>query len=133
MVQDTDYGSDLSVWDDTDEMFSEVAADSIIAVEQAAYRLLITPRSKLPDHPSYGYSIRHILHEPLTTQALNRHRAAIQAELRKDERILDVSVALTPITTRSLRIVVEASTTQGPFKLTMNVSDAEVLRIAMSS
>ena len=120
------------MWDDTDEMFSEVAADSIIAVEQAAYRRLITPRGKLPDDPSYGYSIRHI-YMSLTTQALNRHRAAIQAELRKDERILDVSVALTPITTRSLRIVVEASTTQGPFKLTMSVSDAEVLRIAMSS
>jgi hypothetical protein len=122
----TDYGRDLSCTTDIEPMFREVTG--IELMQQAIIRRLITPRGGLLGAPNYGYDVRNLINDSLSsTQGASLIRAAVQSELDKDERILQsqAKVLFVP-STHKLTIEIQAVSTVGPFALTIGVSDVTI-------
>lgn len=65
------------------------------AVGQALLRRLVTPRGSLLGEPSYGLDVRGWTNETIDARALRRLESAATTELRRDERVDDVSLAAT--------------------------------------
>lgn len=113
-------GTDFSCVDDLDANLSSVSGRKCLA--QAVARRLTTPTGGLFYAPDYGDDIRRYLHT--NGPAETRVAAAVQGEAEKDERVdrADVTVALADGGT-SLGIDVRLDDGDGPFDLTLNVSD----------
>lgn len=110
----TDYGVDFSTyWNketgqpDLDPNFVPIRGPRVVM--EAVCRRLITPRKSMLDK-NCGYDLRKLLQATLTSAAVARIQAEIEAECLKDERIeaADVTVQL-PLATGELVIRIDLS------------------------
>jgi len=123
----TDFGHDLSCMADLDPAMGEV--EGLEGLEQAAYRRLTTPRRQLLGDEFYGIDVRDFLSAEVPDLA--QIPATIEAELRKEERILGVTtVATWDAKTSKLRLVITCEAAEGPFSMTLDVTDVSVALLA---
>lgn len=100
-------------------------------VAEAVIRRLVTARGTLIDivFPSttanYGYDIANALNDDITARVLGMLGANIEAELRKDERIIR---APTTVTSAGdvLIVSIQVFLASGPFKLVLAISQVSV-------
>jgi len=117
-----DYGSDFAGITDLDPALTVV--DGLLAFAQSLARRLVQPAGGLTDDPTYGYDIRLELG---STTPVARIQQKAAAELRKDERVDQVSVVAERIgETIELTIGVEPSNGDPPFAFVFDVSKLTV-------
>jgi len=98
---------------------------------QSGYRRLITPRGELASDPNYGLDVAGYL-GALGDAAAAALPALIEAELRKDDRVLSVSVrpaivrSADATETLTLDIRVQSIDPEISFTLTVGVDDVSV-------
>ncbi|WP_437647877.1 hypothetical protein [Sorangium sp. So ce362] len=99
-------------------------AGPVLALAQAAYRRLTTPRGGVIDAPDYGFDLRSLLSRGMTTAELAAVPGLVRAELTKDERFEGVEARVRMLDSATLELVVRCRTAAGPFEMTMNVTAA---------
>jgi phage baseplate assembly protein W len=120
-----DYGSDVLTFPGVDPNLTLSKGGRVLA--EALARRLCTPRGSLPFHEDYGLDLRSFLNEAVTSDSLYRLKSAVERECEADERVESASVSLDyNAQTRRLRVRIEATTAQGPFRLTLAVSQVTV-------
>lgn len=126
----TDFGTDLSC---TTGLRTGRYVTGARLVAEAAFRRLSTPRGSLfwgEDEADYGLDLTElILGQPATSTLANSLEARIRNELLKDERIDTVTVSVVASRTGpavTYDIAISATTAEGPFELTLGVSDVSV-------
>lgn len=120
----TDLGTDIDFSSgDLDPLFGLVTGRPCLA--QAIAHRLSTPRGSLLDDPNYGLDVRAKVGESWTPSSLFAFQAAIAAEAMKDERVLRATAAVT-LEGRTLTIQLALEDGDGPFQLTMAVSNLTV-------
>lgn len=125
----TNFGKDTSC---TDSLKPGRYATGAQLVGEAVYRRLITPRGMLrggEDEANYGLDLTEFVGSTSTKQDAAAAASRIKAELKKDERIIDVVVEVTPSTEGPetyFEVTINAETTEGPFDLQIGVSDVNV-------
>lgn len=119
------FGTDISCVDDIDPMFGLVSGETTLA--QAILRRLSTPRGGLLDDPDFGYDVRALLCDEVTSTSLIAAKAAIANEVEKDERVRMCSADLAfDHRTSKLRIRLAVTTSRGPFRLTLSADRVTV-------
>lgn len=118
---------DIACTDGCDELFSETSG--VAELGQAVYRRLTTPRGRLIDDADYGFDVRELLHAGLTPDYQSRISSIIRAEVLKDERVVSCDVTST-YTDAVLVVSMSCGTADGPFSLTVDISEASVLLVA---
>ncbi|MCS7069103.1 MAG: hypothetical protein N2313_04600 [Meiothermus ruber] len=123
-----DFGTDLSALPDLN--FSVKSGTANLA--EAVARRLITPRGRLFYDLSYGLDLRQYLNEALTDEVRYEIETLVAAECEKDERVLSASATLidAPPQARALQIAIDLETSDGPFRLIVEIDNiaVEVLR-----
>jgi len=122
---DLGLGSDLSCTDDLTSDFAEIAGDSPLAVTQANYRRLTTPRGAIPDAPNDGFDVVALLNKGMTPEQITGLAGQIKSELDKDDRNQNVAVTLTPTGSSNFDLDVSGETAAGPFNLIFAVVDGK--------
>ncbi len=90
---------------------------------EALYRRFSTERASNPFHPDDGLDLRSFLNDDFSPDQLFALQNAIQREAEKDERVLEVGVALDfNSNTSALTVEISATCAEGPFRMTMVVS-----------
>jgi hypothetical protein len=130
-VGDLGFGSDISCANDLRESMPDVS-DSRQVLSEAIARRLDCLRGSNPDDPNYGVDLREALHKPTTIAELRDRQTSAESELRKDDRIDAVSVAIVPSATLdaldvSIVVVPRDTVIGGPFSLTLTLTDAGIL------
>jgi hypothetical protein len=105
------YGRDLSCVTDITERLDEVDEASPQGIIEALVRRLSTPRGEYPDGGDpedleYGWSVFALLSRGLTVAEIRDAAGEIQVECTKDDRVESVSVVLTQVSLKELRIEV---------------------------
>ena len=131
-VIDSDYGSDLSCWDDVTQNMDELPADSIVLVAQSNYRRITTPRGSLPDDLDYGIDVRSFLSNATTLQRQREIEGIVIGELRKDDRNQTVNctytqLAQTSTTPAGFKLSINGTTAVGPYSLTLAVINGQAM------
>lgn len=116
------YGIDLSCVSDLTSDMQQVSGR--IALAQACARRLQTPRGGLIDDPNYGFDVVGEIDDDMSTADIARLGAQIDAELRKDERVLDSTTTATLVAPGLLIINIVLQDQAGPFRLVMSASTA---------
>jgi phage baseplate assembly protein W len=112
-------------------MFDLTSGRTLLA--QAIANRLSTPRGQLPDDPAYGYDLRDALNDSLTATGLFALQSAIVSECKKDERIAGATCRCTfDAVAKKLTVLVRLATADGPFLLTLAVSDLSVLILSVA-
>jgi hypothetical protein len=93
-----------------------------MVVVEAVLRRLQTPRGGLWYDRDYGTDVRQFLNGSRSRFTV---AAAVEAEALKDERIEEAGAEVT-FTDRTLEIVLRIVTADGPFSLTVGVSELTV-------
>lgn len=147
----TDFGRDLSCVTDLSPSMAEV--EGIRAYAQHQLRMLQTPRGSLYRYPRRGFDLRHQVAKELADT--DRVRRGIEQELLQDERARDVraDVVFTEsaedVPERFADLALEALrrglsldgavlaqvttlTADGPFSLTIGVSDVTLELLGLS-
>jgi hypothetical protein len=126
----TDLGTDLSC---TTSLRTGRYVTGTRLVAEAAFRRLTTPRGTLfwgEDEADYGLDLTELLlGQPNTTALASSLEGRIRNELKKDERIDDVSVAVVTSTlgaATTYDITIDGTTATGTFTLTIGASDVSV-------
>lgn len=130
--RDDALGTDISALPSLGPRFRLLVGPENLA--EACARRLMTPRGALHYAPDYGTDLRAFLSEAFTGRTLNRVRAAVEAELRKDRRVNAVSaVATYDAPTESLTVEVVVENDAGPFTLTVRATALTVELLAVES
>ncbi|WP_437623395.1 hypothetical protein [Sorangium sp. So ce1151] len=116
------FGADLDCGEDLREDMR--LASPRLALAQAAYRRLTTPRGAVIDSPDYGTDLRELLSRGMTSAELAAVPGVVRGELTKDERFESVDVRTRMLDTATLELVIRCRTASSPFELTMNVTAA---------
>ncbi|WP_437279354.1 hypothetical protein WME90_02000 [Sorangium sp. So ce375] len=116
------FGADLDCADDLRDDLR--MAGPTLALAQAAYRRLTTPRGGVIDAPDYGFDLRSLLSRGMTPAELAAVPGLVRGELTKDERFEDVETRARKLDSATLELVIRCRTSVGPFELTMNVTAA---------
>lgn len=127
----TDFGADVSC---LDGMRTGRIVTGRRLVAEAIYRRLTTPRGMLRggiDEDDYGLDVLSLIGEVGSDSLLATWPGRIKNEVLKDERIVDAVVSVVDKTARgapgrAYEITIEASTDEGPFSLTLGVSETSV-------
>lgn len=123
------YGIDLVCFDDLTPGLKETPTDSTDSLAQDLYHRQCTPRGSLPDDPDYGIDVLDLLHRGLTPDQLASLPLVVAAELRRDDRVSDVTVTASyDGTTLTLtELVTPADPELTPFTLLVSVADGATL------
>lgn len=119
------YGSDFAGVMDIDAFWS-FETDELRAFQQAIARRLICPPGALWYAPTYGYDLRALVAEVVDTDAAAR---AIDAEVRKDERVSISSTTAAQLNSGELIISIAVTPVNpdfSPFSLTLKVTSVTV-------
>lgn len=128
------YGSDWTTFvngvPDLDPLFGDI--DEERAVLEVAARRLMTPRGTLPGDPDFGTDLRVYLSARITPLRKAHIRQDIESELRKDERVLGVSVSSLDVNSANslMTVSIVITTASGPFKLTLQIDQVTVSILA---
>jgi hypothetical protein len=131
------YGRDLkTVYDGkgnvdlTPGMVESTGRDVLI---ESLIRRQTTPRGSVIDAPNDCIDVRDWLSDGLDQTRMQQLQGAIVQQLRRDERVDDASVSVTyDQSRRTLTIVETVIDSDGPFELTLTLSD-ETITIITSS
>lgn len=125
------FGSDLDCVSDCTDDFAELDSSSPLGIAQAAVRRLTTPRGALPDDPGYGLYLPGYCNRGVTQSDLRDLNGLIAGELRRDDRIADLTVVLSyAATTKTLSVTCQITPDDpalGIFTFTFSVTDSAVL------
>lgn len=129
------YGRDLSCVTDlvltTTGELAEVEPATRAAIGEALARRLITPRGALIDDADYGFDVRGYCNRGIDADGLRELSARIRSEVTKDDRVDDVTVAVSynaPTSTLAIRLQIAAvDPALGTFALTFTVSNESAL------
>lgn len=122
----SDLGSDVSCVEDLDGAFRSVSGR--LALAQAIARRLFTRNGDLAligDDPDYGSDLRELVGEDVDDRAAFEIAARAEKEALKDERVRTASATATLAGT-SLLLSLALSDADGPFRLTLAVTDVSV-------
>ena len=120
-------GTDFAGVDDIDAAWRFVGGR--LATAQALGRAITTPLGSLPDWPDYGYDL---LRSIGTSQSDTQIKQGIQGQAGLIETIESVTTTIDRSTESAgddLIIKIEIFDADGPFSLTVNISDLEVTSI----
>lgn len=118
-------GTDISAIPDLDPSFTLRSGKEVLG--EALVRRLTTARGSLAYAPNYGIDIRDYLNRAFDNRLLARLRSYMEAELRRDERVAEVSVTLSyTAATQTIAASIEVVSAEGPFRLTLGVSQTSV-------
>jgi hypothetical protein len=124
----TNYGYDLSCESDLDRNFGTVSGRLLLS--QALVRRIITPRGMLFYDPNYGYDITSEVSDDLLPADLGRIGQEMDAEFLKDQRVISSITQVTTVTapdgTLSLSTLTTITDGNGPFPLTLAISQVTV-------
>ena len=124
----TTFGSDFAGIEDIDPLWT-FETDENKALQQALARRLICPPGALFYDPTYGYDVRRLLADIVDTDTAAR---SIDAEVRKDERVLTSSTTVTAtgsgadITLTISITITPADPTKKSFAFTLSVNSVTV-------
>jgi hypothetical protein len=125
------FGTDMkafapgSTGPDLDPTFSLINGAEVVG--DAVARRLVTPRGSLLHDPDYGFDLRGMLNARMTPQQLAYIRNGVEKESTKDERVLSAKVQMSfSMSLQRLKVKVSLETKNGPFSLTLLVSDVSV-------
>ena len=125
-----DFGRDISC---TSSIMTGRYATGVRLVAEACYRRLITPRGMLrggEEEANYGLDLSELVGSTSTKNDEAALAGRIRAELEKDERVETADVKVTRVESKdrtvSFGVVVAATTAEGPFTLTLAVTDVSV-------
>lgn len=125
------YGTDLSCVTDCTADFAEVDPNSPVGIAEAVVRRLTCPRGANPDDPDYGLFLPGYCNRASTLRDLQDLNGQISNELRKDDRIDDLTITISQSPAdRSLSVsvlITPADPQLTQFSLTFSVTDADVL------
>jgi len=125
------FGSDLDCVTDCTDDFAELDPFSPLGIAQACVRRLYTPRGGLPDEPDYGLYLPGYVNRGVTQNDLRDLNGLIVGELRRDDRISDLTVALSySAITKTLGVscqITPDDPSLGTFTFTFSVTDSRVL------
>lgn len=131
------YGTDLACILDVSPRLDETDPTDPASLAQDIFHRLITPRGQLPDDPDYGIDLGDFLNRGTTQRDLVVAAGQVASELRKDDRIDDVAVTVTPDATgKNITFTIDttpADPTLAPFTLVIAVSDAGALLTAIEA
>ena len=126
----TDYGRDLSCVSDLDASMSEVSGRMCLA--QSLARRITSPRGAVIDDPNACSDIRDFLNDDISTADLARFTAMVDAEFRKDERVISSTSTLIFVDST---VTVSSSIVDGdgPFRLVLAISDVTTAILKVGS
>ena len=116
-----DYGNDTE--SETDLTFARRQVTGSIMMAQTIARRMQTPRGSLFYDSEYGYDLRQFLRG--TTPSTSVINGQVENEALKDERVQDVTVE-SAFDGGTLTVSIVGFGSEGPFDLTLNVSDVTV-------
>lgn len=120
-----DFGTDISSTPDLDPTFTLICGNRVVG--EAITRRLTTPRGTLAFYPDYGIDIRLWLNESMDAATLAECAQAVETECKKDERINSIKSEVSFIyATGRLQISLAVTTSDGPFRLVLEVSKLSV-------
>ena len=121
-----DFGIDIDMTNDLPLIFGVASGQRNVA--NAVARRYQCPRGALVYDPEYGYDVRPFANITLTPAALSQLRSDMIAEARKDERVQDCDIVLTPPPSLlgTLFANVTLTTSNGPFELILAISSVTV-------
>lgn len=123
--QTTDFGTDINLVTDLAPVWGLVAGQANLI--NALLRRLVTPRNGLFYDPNYGFDVVALLNSAVTQVDVARIKAGIGAELRKDQRVLSLTVDVVfTFATKTMRIAISVNTAEGPFDLVLAASAVTV-------
>lgn len=118
-----DYGNDTECTTDLTFSRTEVTGEAMMA--QAMLRRFTTPRGALIQSPDYGYDLRQFL--KASTPPASVINGNVENEALKDERVSDVAAETNfNDATGVLEITITGDGAEGPFDLTIGISDVTV-------
>lgn len=134
------YGSDLYMFD---QLRTGRVATGTTLLAQAIYRRLTTPRGSLDDGDEgvvYGLDLAEFIGRQATPDAIANTGPALEAEILKDDRVASVTAVVSAVTgtdglvetTVVLTVVPFDETADGPFDMTLAVSDVNVSLLGVS-
>jgi hypothetical protein len=118
------FGSDSSCLSDVG-LFDLQITDPLILIGQRIARRLTTPRgglSAIGDDPGFGWDVRQYTLGKMSATQLDQAQRQIAAECLKDEQVNSAIVSLSFVSGGSLSIKIDMITSNGPFTLTLTVS-----------
>lgn len=118
-----DYGTDFDCTSDLNPAMPLVTGR--VALVQALYRRLITPRGGLWYDPNYGVGVQGMLNAGLTPSQLSRIGSLVDAEFAKDDRVV-ASTTTATFAGGVLSLTAIISDGSGPFPLSVAVSSVTV-------
>jgi len=121
-----DFGTDLTA---LPELRFQLK-DGLANLGEALARRLLTPRGGLFYDLTYGLDLRRYLNEVLDEATEYEMRVLVEQELEKDPRVYRATVEAVAKDLKRIYLNALVETAQGPFRLTVAVSDVsvEVLR-----
>jgi phage baseplate assembly protein W len=128
----TALGSDIHAVTDLDGAFRVVSGR--LAHAQAIARRLGTPRGDLErigDDPDYGTDLRAYVGADVGPRVVFEVQSAVEREALKDERTLSASAVAT-FAGDALMVALRLADADGPFSLTLAVSDVTVSVLKVS-
>jgi len=120
------FGDDIACDPETGIPTTFEMATERTALVQAIVRRFQTRRGTLVDDPDYGLDVTDWVGKRTDTAQLFAWQQALQGEVLKDERIQSARARLTLTPQGGLRFTLALATAQGPFLLTLQVSDLSI-------
>lgn len=102
------------------------------ALAEALVRRWITDRGGLIDDPNYGTNLTDYINDDMSPEDLAMMQADAEAEAHKDERVLDISSTASISDTDELNIAFLIVDAEGPFTLTLSVSEVTVALLTVT-
>lgn len=118
-----DFGTCMAC---TTDLLGGAMVSGRTAIAQAIVRRLITPRGRLIGYPNYGFDLVRFLNDDIDAAGLARIRAGVEAECKKDERVLDCSAIVTLSVVGVMLVDITLTDAEGPFQLVLAVSEVTV-------
>lgn len=130
------YGVDLVCGTELDPYLTETDPNSTQSLAQDSFHRIVTARLSLIDDPSYGIDIRAALSKPQSPQQIQSWTGQIASELRRDDRVADVTVTMAfelPANYTITILIVPADPKLISFTLVVSVVDGEAILVAINA
>jgi len=130
------YGRDFSVVSTPtgpDIDFAHLTT-GIAVLGNSLYCRLTTPHGSVIDAPNDCLDLRALLGAGITQADMQSVQQRVQRECERDQRVLSASVSATyNQTERALSLTIRVVSAQGPFTMTLNVTDVSVALLQASA
>lgn len=124
-TEQPDFGVDIDCASDIGATLS--VASGYRNLGNALARRYMTPRGDLFYDQDYGLDLREWINEGLTDSGISELVDLIEAEARKDDRVLDLSADVTfDRSTSKLTVAMDIETAEGPYRMILGVDEVTV-------